>query len=248
MKTSTKILLGGLAVILFIIVIFLIMLRKSVYDDYNYIEGNKVTVEEMREVDYFHSIEARSNVNVFIKQDTIQSVKVIADENIINNIITIVSNGILRINTNERIKRAKKHDVYVTLDSLNFIYSSNGANIKSEDTIVLNTINFDVAKGGRITITLISNLINAEIYSGGITRLDGCSEKCYLDLQSGSIVDAEDMEIDYLDIEAAAGSIVNLGDVKLIDVKASSGSIINYRNGTHFENVDLESGAKLVKR
>ncbi|MBN2519323.1 MAG: DUF2807 domain-containing protein [Bacteroidales bacterium] len=248
MKTSTKILLGGLAVILFIIVIFLFMLRKSIYDDYDYIEGNKVTVEEMRELDYFHSIEARSNVNVFIKQDTIQSVKVIADENIINNINTIVSNGILRINTTERIKRAKKRDVYVTLDSINFIYSSNGANIKSEDTIVLNTINFDVAKGGKITITLISNFLNAEIYSGGTIRVEGSCEKCYFDLQAGSIVDAEDLKIDKLDVEAAAGSIVNLGDVKLIDVKASSGSIINYRNGTHFENVDLESGARLVKR
>ena len=49
-------------------------------------------------------------------------------------------------------------------------------------------------------------------------------------------------------IEASAGSIVITGIVEVLDVYANSGSVIKYKDGTNLGNIDIESGARLIKK
>ena len=87
-------------------------------------DGNVVTEE--RSVDSFSGIKGSSGIKVFITQGDEESVKVIADQNLQEIIITEVIEGKLKIWTEHNIRDAKSKEVHVVFKDINYLSSSSG--------------------------------------------------------------------------------------------------------------------------
>ncbi|MGC9343739.1 MAG: GIN domain-containing protein, partial [Bacteroidales bacterium] len=71
------------------------------------ITGNGNVESEIREVGNFHGIEAASGLNVFVEFGEMSNdIEVVADENLLEYIITEVDDGMLKIKSRKNIRRA----------------------------------------------------------------------------------------------------------------------------------------------
>jgi len=254
MKTSLKLLLGSFIVVIFLLVIFMIAVKTNLSREFDFdgareqLRGNNIIKEEIREVGNFYGIDAKYDIKVHIKQDTFQEVKVVADENLLEIIRTEVSpHGILRIETTRRIKKADNRDVYVTVDTLGMLYASSGAVVNSDGAIKVGNFLLEMKKGSIVTLNLNVDKLNVDANSGSILNLEGKTSNASLNIFAGAILKAEDFSGELFVVHASAGSIINLGDIKELDINANSGSIVKYKDGTHLTQVDINSGARLVK-
>jgi Putative auto-transporter adhesin, head GIN domain len=91
---------------------------------------NKIYISEQeREMLPFHSIYTSGPINVYIQQSEHESVVVRSDTNILDNIITEVVNGELKIYSKGSIKHERILDVYVNYKSLDSIHASGPSTI-----------------------------------------------------------------------------------------------------------------------
>jgi putative autotransporter adhesin-like protein len=85
--------------------------------------------EQKREVDPFNSIYTSGPINVYIQQDENESVVIRSDTNILDNVITEVVNGELKIYNKSRVEHERVLDVYVNYKSLDSIHASGPSTI-----------------------------------------------------------------------------------------------------------------------
>jgi len=94
---------------------------------------------EVRKVKDFNAIKVSSGIDLYLKMGESESVKIVADDEIIDNIITEVKDGTLHI----YMKKGnwfnwggnKTRKAYVKVKELNAINASSGSDVKSENTL-----------------------------------------------------------------------------------------------------------------
>lgn len=132
---------------------------------------------ETREISGFDKIYVEDNLNVFLTQDSIFSVKVEAGENIAPLIKTEVRNGTLYIKNDNRCNWTRSYDkpfnVYITMPVITYVTSDGTGNIKGLNTIKRDTIDVQIKNSGNIELSLTSLKINSHMHGSGDVTLSG---------------------------------------------------------------------------
>jgi hypothetical protein len=116
-------------------------------------------IRQTRPVSDFDTIIARENVDIILTQDSVNSVVVEAGENIIDGIKTIVTNGQLEIDNNNKCNWVRSYDkplnVNVHVKNLTKIYYLSAGNISSTNVLTSASFLLDVWGGcGSINLSL----------------------------------------------------------------------------------------------
>lgn len=94
---------------------------------------------ENRKVKEFSAIKVSSGVDLYLKMGDTESVKIVADEDVIDEVVTEVKDGALHIymkkNNWFNWNGNKSKKAYVTVKELNVLHASSGADVKSENTL-----------------------------------------------------------------------------------------------------------------
>ena len=99
----------------------------------NSITGDGNVVSETRDVGSFHGIDASAGLKVFVEFGEMSTeVEVVADENLMEYIVTEVNNGKLKIKTIRNIHRASSRDIFVKAGKLDEIGVSSAADFFGE--------------------------------------------------------------------------------------------------------------------
>lgn len=129
---------------------------------------------EARNVGEFSGISVSTGVNVVFKQEGPTSVKVIADADKLQYIITKVENGILKVyvdNKGEKNVRFRNLSVNVSSPRMDNIKASSGANINVVNSIKENNLNIEVSSGANVKGDFkISNAVDVSTSSGSNFR------------------------------------------------------------------------------
>ncbi|MCW3169891.1 DUF4252 domain-containing protein [Chryseobacterium sp. 09-1422] len=231
--------------------------------DSSYLNG------ENRNVGNFSGIEVSTGVNVVFKQENATSVKVYADSDKLQNIITKVENGVLKIyidNKGAKKMKFKNLSVNISSPNMNNIKTSSGSifnvvnsirenNVKIDASsgsnvagkfIVNNTIDFGVSSGSTVKASITSGKIMVKSSSGSSVSLEGNSDLGMIDVSSGAAVKAESLRINNAEVESTSGSSVSVNVTDKMRVKASSGGSVRYRGNPKIDSdVSKTSGGSL---
>ncbi|MDQ1097862.1 DUF4252 domain-containing protein [Chryseobacterium camelliae] len=206
---------------------------------------------EARNVPQFSGIQVSTGVNVVFRQEGQTSVKVIADADKLQYIITKVEGGILKVYIdNKGVKNLKFKNISVNVSSprLNEIKTSSGASFATLNTIeekdlVLDASsgsvikgNFNISGAARVEASSGSDLkadINAGTItvkgsSGSSTSLSGEALSGSLDISSGAVCKAEGLRIENVEAESTSGASLGVFATRRLKVKASSGGSVRY--------------------
>lgn len=216
----------------FILVTLIVLLVSSCnYSaNFNSITGSGNVVTEKREIDNdFTSIEVSNNIDVVIEQSDKFEVTVEADDNLQENIITEVKNGVLSISCdyNSFIDVSSKK-VNVKMPVIEELQASSGASISNVNTIKGRSVSLSTSSAANIDLKIEADKIVSKTSSGSTINLDGLALNLEASSSSGSEIDANDLTANEVTARSSSGSSIQVTAVLDLKARASSGSSISY--------------------
>ncbi|GGK46784.1 MULTISPECIES: head GIN domain-containing protein [Flavobacteriaceae] len=237
MKTLTKITA---------MLLLLISTSSCFVDGLTGIKGNRNVVSEDRVIsDNFDEIKVQQGIQLFITQDNATELKVEADENIIDLLITEVKDNQLIIYFEKNVNRAKARNVFLNTATIKKIKASSGASVKSENTFQATSLDLDASSGSSIKVYVNADDVTTETSSGANIKVYGKSQTFSGKASSGSSIDADELEAIDAYAKASSGANINVKVSGNLTAKASSGGDIDYEGSPTNINKDTSSGGSV---
>lgn len=240
MKTLLKI------TVLITTLLMLLFSTTSCIQGFTGIKGSNNVVSENRDINAgFETISVQQGITLYLTQGSPTSLKVEADDNIIDLLKTEVKENKLKVYFEKNVYKAKARSVYLTTSDISNIQTSSGARVKAENTIQTNTLKLDSSSGSSIKIYVNAQEVLSESSSGSNIKIEGKTNYFSADASSGSGIDADELESVNAIANASSGANINVNVSGKLSANASSGGDIDYEGNPTEINKDTSSGGSV---
>jgi hypothetical protein len=231
------------------------------------IKGNGNIVKQKRDITAFSKINVKNGWDLVLSQGEEYSLKIEAEENLIDIVVTEIENGVLNIYSNINILKSKRRRLHLSFRELNSIEASGSSDIFAKTPIQSNIFKLDLKgssdvdklsfqgkkiignfKGSSDVIINFISSADIEIVASGssditLTNID--AEKCNLKL-SGSSDAILNGKVTNLEIHASGNVDIESYNLKAINGKLNlSGSSDAEMNITKSLDINLSGGSDL---
>lgn len=226
------------------IILFLIFGLSSCM--YNGVKGDGNVVSNKRKIsDDFVRIEASRGLDVYITKSKKMKLVVEADENLHELIETEVREGTLYITSSKNIWSASSKKIHLSVDFINEIRVSSGAEVFSENTFTSEKLAVNASSGAQANLDLKVNDLRCESSSGAEIKLSGEANNFDASSSSGSEIEAYGLKARNCNAEATSGSDMELMVTEVFVGKATSGGDIKFKGRPKKAQQDNTSGGSV---
>ncbi len=185
--------------------------------------------EEKRSVGSFTKVSVSGGIDLMITQGSSKSLRVEASENAIDNLVTEVKSGQLRIYFDKNVRRVKKATVFITVNDLKKISASGGSDIESKGELRFDELSIHSSGGSDIELELVVKHLECHTSGGSDVDLDGSAETLELHASGGSDFNGFNFKTREAKVSASGGSDSNVYASESIEVSASGASDVNFK-------------------
>ncbi len=204
---------------------------------------------EIRKVENFNAVKVATGINLYLKMGDSEEVKVVANDDAIEKIITEVKNGTLSI----YIKKSgwgnwgfnKTRKVYVTVKELVALDASSGSDVRSENTLKGEELKVSASSGSDVELDIIYRNLSISASSGSDAKISGKTKYLTVDSSSGSDINAGNLESKICKATASSGSDILVNVSEELNASASSGADIRYRGNPVGKDINKSSGGSV---
>lgn len=234
----------------FIAILFLITIFTSCsVDMFNGVSGNRNVVSQDRTIsENFTGIKVSTGIDLYISQGSKNQVKVEADENLHDIIITEVVNGVLKVYSEKNVWSAKARKVYVTIKNLELLTATSGSDVYSKGVIETKEISIATTSGADIRIAVNAVSVATSATSGSDINISGVTSNHASSATSGSSIDAYDLESENTIANVTSGADINVHASLKLEARATSAGDIDYRGNPKQINKKSSSGGSVSAR
>ena len=234
---------------LLLLIVLAVIISSCNYIGGERIRGNGNMKVENRTISSFDGVYVSGNTDIYVKQDSIFSVRVEADENLMEYIITELDGSTLKIRSKDgvNLKSSRSIKVYVSGPSFKYFKASGACDIFSESKITSSEeIAIDISGASDVKMELVSPKIEADLSGAGSITLSGQTKDFKVDGSGSTDINCFDLQTENTVIElSGAGNAAVFASVKL-DLKISGAADVRYKgNATVSQKI---SGAGSVKK
>lgn len=213
------------------------------------IRGNGVIKTENRTAGSFNSVHVSGNADVYVKQDSVFSISVESDENLMEYILTNIDGNTLEIRPRDRanLKPSRSIKVYVSGPSLRNFEASGACDIFSENKIMsAESISIQLSGASDVKMDIMAPSIKVDLSGAGTVTLSGQTKDFKVDGSGSTDIKCFDLLSENTDVElSGAGDAEVYASIKL-DVRVSGAADVKYK-GSPTVNQNI-SGAGSVKK
>ena len=214
------------------------------------VRGSGEIKTEARTASSFNSVDVSGAIDVYVKQDSVSSVKVVADDNILEFIEVEVNGSTLEIYTQSGInlRPSDKIKVYVSNSTYKEFEVSGASSVRSENQIKSSDaihVEMSGASGGKLEIDAPKVSVNVS----GASHIDisGKTRDLEADASGASRIKCFDLLAENTNVEASGASHAEVhASVKIIP-HASGASSVTYKGSAAVEDRS-ETGASHVRK
>ncbi len=190
---KTKLIIGLLALSLIVL-------------SFSYKTNEKVT----REVDDFSKIGISVGADLYLTQGAPQKIVIEGDKDDIDNIKTVVTNGVLEISKRKDFSYLGKVKIYITVQKLSELSLAGSGNVFAESTIKNKELTLSIAGSGNMNFKKLEvDKLEVEIAGSGNVNLAGTN----VEAGSISIAGSGDVKAQGLGIDKLSINVAGSGDV-----------------------------------
>jgi hypothetical protein len=231
---------------------FALMLLTAVFTA---VQAGNSKKTEIRKVKNFNTVHVSTGIDLYLIMGETEQVRVEADDDIIDDIITEVKNGTLRIYMKKgnffnlfNFGRTSSRKVYVTVTDLKRIDASSGSDVKSENTLKGDALQVNSSSGSDVVLDVVYKNVSLDASSGADIKISGKAKTVKASASSGSDINARDLEAVIGHANASSGADVVVHATSEIYANASSGGDVRYYGNPSVKNIDESSGGDVSKR
>jgi len=225
--------------------VIMISVTGCIFDLVNTVQGNGNVVTDKRHTEPFTRLKAGAGLKVYITQGEEESIKVIADENLMEVIVTECSDGTLKVYAKANIRNAKSKEVHIVYSDMDVLSVSSACHLKGENKMVTDEIEINTSNGGDLELEIDAQMIDMNVSSGGKAWLKGNTEKLVADASSGGILRARELITQDANVSASSGGNARIYIEGKADLRASSGGNIRYSGKASIKNISSSSGGNI---
>ena len=207
---------------------------------------------ETRNVSNFKGVDVSAGIDLYITMGETESVKIVADDDIIDKIITEVKDGVLHIYVKQNgwfnWSGNETRKAYVTIKELNRIEASSGSDVNSENTLKGEELKINVSSGAEVEVEVYYKNLDVNTSSGSDAKLSGKVKNLRASASSGSDINAKELESVTCKASASSGSDVTVSVSEELNASASSGADVNYYGNPSVKEIDESSGGDVTHR
>jgi len=202
---------------------------------------------QTRQVTGFHGVTVSSGINLYLTQKSVEEVVVESESDDLDQIITKVEDGILKITMKQRSWfnfgwNHKSPKVYVSFKTLDKLDASSGSDVYSQSVLKVENLSLHASSGSDVKLELDANEVNLETSSGSDISLKGKANLFKASASSGSDIKADEFQTKKCIASTSSGSDIEVYASEEINASASSGGDITYRGNPAIKNVNESSG------
>ena len=244
MKTTNKILLATLILILVALTVLMVTVKVNIKRG-PVTQGSMNVITETRQVASFRAIEASGSVKVELFQGEEVGLTVEADDNLLELIVTEVDNEVLKIQLKERVGKHEALDVKVAFVTLEALRVSAGAHVTTVNTLVGLALEHVISSGAFSDLNLEFETLTLEATSGAHAKLAGKVNELFLKSNAGSEVDASQLQAENADIRTSSGAVNHIFVNNEMSIDASSAALVTYGGNPQIKTMKTNSGAEV---
>jgi len=215
----------------FIVLAALLMLPSCYIDGWNQgISGNGHVVDETRDISGFKGVHVSSGIDVYLSQGSNFEVRVEADENLQDVILTEVEGNNLVVKTERvNIRNAKSKKVHVTLPELTGLKISSAGDCVGQTPFSCEDLRLSISSAGDLKLEVEADRIDLDISSSGDADLSGNVREFDVSLSSAGDLNAFDLVAKKVDVNVSSAGDARVHATEEISMNASSAGNIYYR-------------------
>jgi hypothetical protein len=206
--------------------------------------------DRSRTVGSFASIDVEGNMNVYVKQDSSSSVRVVADEDLMQYIIIEADGNTLHIKPKNgaNLRSSQGIKVYVSNLSYKNFEVSGASDIYSENKITSNEeIVIEVTGASSVEMELHSPSVDADLTGASSVTLRGETKKFTADASGASGIRCFQLMTEETDVEVSGASHAKVFASIKISSTASGASGVEYKGNPSLSGESI-SGASSVRK
>lgn len=210
---------------------------------------------ETRTVNSFNAIDVSAGVDLYLKMGTTEEVKVVADDDVIDEIVTEVKNGTLHIYMKKQklfnffnFGSTSARKVYVTVATLKRIHASSGSDVRSENTLQGDILEISSSSGADVALDVVYKNVSLDASSGADIKISGKAKTVRASASSGSDINARNLEAVVVHASASSGADIAVHATDEIYANASSGGDVSYYGNPSVKDIEESSGGDVSKR
>lgn len=229
--------------------------------------GSGRMTERTIEAPVFNAIEASSAVHVVIADEPGETIRIEADDNLIDYVSVRTEKKVLHVGID---RKARLNNVHVTVTvprngALKGCSASSAATISCNEPLETARIELEASSAARIDIAVKADTCEAETSSAATitARLDvnhceaeassasticlsGRAASCEAELNSAATLEASELVVGRYRIDTSSAAKACINCTEQLDARASSGSTICYQGGCSAQ-IGTSSGASIWK-
>ena len=210
--------------------------------------------EEVRNISNFKGIHISSGIDLYVRQGSVESVKVVADKDRMEKIKTEKEGDILKIfagsskgwfNFEFDWNNKKTVKVYVTVKDLNSIAATGGSDVFSEGKLDLIKLDVKATGGSDIKLVLDADELTCETTGGSDVTLSGTATVFKASATGGSDLIAKNLRSNFCSISSTGGSDAYVWAEKEISISATGGSDVYHKGGARVVKSSSTGGSDI---
>lgn len=208
------------------------------------IQGEGPVVTRDLQVDDFEGLTLAFSGDVYLKQGSARSVRVEAQENIIDNIVTEVNDRHWKIRFDRPVRNSKGVKVYITLPELREAYVSGSGNIVSEGAFTgLEEVRLGVSGSGDIDLGIeAKGLVASRISGSGTIRLDGRAGAIEVGISGSGDVEAYGLEASQGQVQISGSGDAEVNVIEELEIRISGSGDVTYKGSPRMRSKVSGSG------
>lgn len=207
------------------------------------IEGEGPIRKKTLELSELNGIIIKNSADVYLSRGNEQKVTVEAQENIIKNLDTSVTNGVWSIRNLRPVWRMEPISVYITLPEFKLLKISGSGNLVAEDHFTnLKDVELVISGSGDAELRMDCDDLYAKISGSGGVRLEGKCERADFTISGSGSFRAPDFTIEKARALVSGSGSMNIYVKEDLDARISGSGSIQYHGKPNVTSKTSGSG------
>jgi DUF4097 and DUF4098 domain-containing protein YvlB len=194
------------------------------------IDGTGPRVEKELQLADLNGLKLTLSADVYLTQGNTQSVRVSAQQNIIDLLETKVENGVWKIKTSEQIGKHTPIKIYITVPRMNYVSLSGSGDIFTENTFSNNDkVTIAVSGSGNIRFKTTARQTEVTLSGSGDIDLQGSTGDVAVSISGSGDIDAYNFSAANCQVSISGSGNARVAATEDLHVKVSGSGDVYYR-------------------
>ena len=200
--------------------------------------------EDVRQLDSFDGIGISISADVYYTQGNTHEIRIEGNDKDVNDLITKVEDGFLKVKYNDWKIRRSKLTIYITSKELEAVKISGSSHFSVDKPIASDEMELAMSGSGGIAFAeLVSEEVDVKISgSGDISLDDGSSDELDVRISGSGKLLAENFEVSEVSVSISGSGGVKITCKDELDVRISGSGKVNYHGDPRVNSVSSGSG------